>query len=197
VRDAAAGATRTRIIAAARALLNAPKGIVAFSLDAVARKARITRLTVYNQFGSRRALLEAVFDDIAERGGLHRIPEVMAQADSHDGLRQLIDIFCAFWSSDTAAMVRLHAATAGDSEFDASLHERNERRRGVLASLVRRMAKGRNLQPQALTELTDVLFALTSLQFFAQLMSGGRSAEAARVAIHDLCNDALRRGGLS
>jgi len=67
LRAAAAGITRKRIINAASALLGAPKGFEGFSLDAVARKARVTRLTVYNQFGSRRALLEEVFDDIAAR----------------------------------------------------------------------------------------------------------------------------------
>jgi len=38
----------------------------------------VTRLTVYNQFGSRRGLLEAVFDNIARQGGLHEIADAMA-----------------------------------------------------------------------------------------------------------------------
>src|SRR5262252_4623742 len=128
VREAAANATHARIIAAARMLLGAPKGITGFSLDAVARKARITRLTVYNQFGSRRALLEAVFDDMAAGGGLHRIQEAMEVADPHDALRRIVAIFCAFWSSNTVAMARLHAATASDPEFEESIRGRNERR---------------------------------------------------------------------
>src|SRR5215831_12357742 len=69
-RTVTAERTRARLLKAASAMLAAPDGI---SLDAVARRAGVTRLTVYNQFGSRRALLEAVFDDMAERGGLHRI----------------------------------------------------------------------------------------------------------------------------
>src|SRR5215831_5930300 len=110
VREAAANATHARIIAAARTLLGAPKGITGFSLDAVARKARITRLTVYNQFGSRRALLEAVFDDMAARGGLHRIPGAMASADAHAALRQIVAIFCDFWGGTPGALVRLQGA---------------------------------------------------------------------------------------
>jgi AcrR family transcriptional regulator len=196
VREAAANATHARIIAAARMLLGAPKGITGFSLDAVARKARITRLTVYNQFGSRRALLEAVFDDMAARGGLHRIQEAMAVTDPHEALRCIIAIFCAFWSSNTAAMARLHAATASDPEFEVSLRGRNERRRRILSDIVRRMAIGRAAQAASLRELTDILFALTSLAFFAQLMSGGHSAEAVCRAIQGLCDDAVRRAGL-
>src|SRR5262245_51487835 len=90
IREAAANATHARIIAAARAILGSPKGIAGFSLDAVARKARVTRLTVYNQFGSRRALLESVFDDMATAGGLHRIQEAMAATDPHDALLRIV-----------------------------------------------------------------------------------------------------------
>lgn len=196
VREAAANATRARIIAAARLLLGASKGITGFSLDAVARKARVTRLTVYNQFGSRRALLEAVFDDMAARGGLHRIQEAMAVADPHNALRRIIAIFCAFWGYNTAVMERLHAATASDPEFKGSIRGRNERRRRILSDIVRRMAIGRPAQAESLKELTDILFALTSLAFFAQLISGGHSAEAVCRAIQDLCDDAVRRAGL-
>src|SRR5215813_6538742 len=87
--------TRARIVKAAATML-AAKG--AMSLDAVARKARVTRLTVYNQFGSRRALLEAVFDDLAARGGLHRIPGAMSSDDPEAGLLKIISTFCDFWS---------------------------------------------------------------------------------------------------
>src|SRR5215831_3137370 len=193
VREAAANATHARIIAAARTLLGAPKGITGFSLDAVARKARITRLTVYNQFGSRRALLEAVFDDMAARGGLHRIPAVMASPDPQAGLLQVIAIFCDFWSFDPDALGPLHAAGAIDPEFGASVRERNERRRRLLSVLVRRMAKDRKLRPKALGDLIDVLFALTSFPFFSQLTAQGRSADAACSLIQGLATDAVRR----
>jgi AcrR family transcriptional regulator len=69
VREAAASETHARILAAASGLLGAPKGIGGFSLDAVANEARVTRVTVYKQFGSRGALLEEVLDDMAARGG--------------------------------------------------------------------------------------------------------------------------------
>src|SRR5262249_44498651 len=97
-RSHAAAKTRARIVSAAAAILGTAEGISGFSLQAVAKKAGVTRLTVYNQFGSRRALLEAVFDDMAVRGGLHRIPSIMAGADPQAGLLEVISIFCDFWS---------------------------------------------------------------------------------------------------
>jgi AcrR family transcriptional regulator len=102
-RIVAATKTRARIVAAAAAILGTAEGIRGFSLQAVAENADVTRLTVYNQFGSRKALLEAVFDDMAARGGLHRIPAVMASPDPQAGLLQVIAIFCDFWSFNPAA----------------------------------------------------------------------------------------------
>jgi AcrR family transcriptional regulator len=192
-RAAAATRTRARIVVAAAALLGSRKGIGGFSLEAVARKAKVTRLTVYNQFGSRRALLEAVFDERAVRGGLHRIAEAMAASDPHAGLLQVIAIFCDFWSFDPGALGRLHAAGASDPEFDASVRERNERRRRLLSVLVGRMAEGARLRPRARGDLVDVLFALTSFPFFSQLTAGGQTAAAACGLIQGLAADAVRR----
>jgi len=192
-RIVAATKTRQRIVAAAAAILGTAEGISGFSLQAVADKAGVTRLTVYNQFGSRRALLEGVFDDMAIRGGLHRIPGVMAGSGPQAGLRQVIAIFCDFWSFGCDALGPLHAAGASDPEFGASVRERNERRRRLLSVLVRRMAKDRKLRPKALGDLIDVLFALTSFPFFSQLTAQGRSAEAACSLIQGLATDAVWR----
>jgi AcrR family transcriptional regulator len=193
LRDAAASATRERIISAAAAILSAADGIRKFSLDAVAKKAGVTRLTVYNQFGSRRVLMEAVFDDRAARGGLFRIVEAMQDPDPQATLLRIIGIFCDFWNSDPGTMRLLHAAGASDPEFAASVHERNERRRKVLAAVVRRLAAGRALPPGTLGNLVDVLFALTSFAFFSQIRTGKRNAEAARRIIEAMAMDAVNR----
>jgi AcrR family transcriptional regulator len=192
-RAAEAKQTHERIIAAAGALLAAREGVAGFSLEAVAKTAGVTRLTVYNQFGSRRALLEAVFDERADSGGLHRIAEAMADPDPNAGLRRVISIFCDFWSSDIVGLSRLHAEGASDPEFEASLHERNERRRHLLSVLVGRMAGGRQQRSKSLVDVVDVLFALTSLTFFAQLTSSGRTTDAACRLINALSTDAVER----
>jgi AcrR family transcriptional regulator len=192
-RDAAASATRERIVAAAAAILGAADGIRKFSLDAVAKKAGVTRLTVYNQFGSRRALMEAVFDERAARGGLYRIVEAIQDPDPQAALRRIIGIFCDFWNSDPGTMRLLHAAGASDAEFAESVHERNERRRSVLSAVVRRLAEGRALPPKALGNLVDALFALTSFAFFWQLTAGKRTAEAACKMIEEMATDAVNR----
>src|SRR3981189_2758380 len=52
-----------------------------FSIDAVARRAGVARMTVYNQFASKAGLLEATFDHLAARGEFGRMPEVFQEKD--------------------------------------------------------------------------------------------------------------------
>lgn len=181
--------TRARLLKAASTMLGGRDSV---SLEAVAKKAGVTRLTVYNQFGSRRALLEAVFDDMAERGGLHHIRETMTNPDPHAALRQIVSIFCRFWSNQRSAAWRLHAAAATDPEFEESLHARNERRRHLLSVIVGRMNQIASRPIEAITEIVDVLFAVTSMAFFWELTSGGRSAESACRLIQALANDVVQ-----
>jgi AcrR family transcriptional regulator len=195
-RSAGATKTRERLVKAAAAILGSADGIGVFSLEAVARKAGVTRLTVYNHFGSRRALLEAVFDDRAMRGGLHRLKDVMADSDPQAGLLRVIEIFCEFWSFDAATLGLLHAAGASDPEFAASVHERNERRRHIMSVLIRRMTAGRRTKPREIDDLVDVLFALTSFHFFSQLTTGERTSEATCKLIQGLALDAVERAFL-
>src|SRR4030081_3921181 len=93
-RAAAAEETRARLVAAACTLLRGGKDSPPFSLDAVARQAGVTRLTVYNQFQSKRGLLEPVFDDLAQRGGLSELPQVFAEADPDKAIRRFVTVFC-------------------------------------------------------------------------------------------------------
>jgi AcrR family transcriptional regulator len=188
LRAVAAAEKRDRVIEAAARLLREDASIASFSLDAVAKAAGVTRLTVYHQFGSRRGLLEAVFDDIARQGGLAGIAEAMAMADPHAALDRLVEIFCAFWSSDPA-VGRLHEAMATDPEFAQALLERNERRRKTFNVLVRRAA-GKTASPRARQDAVDMLFALTSLAMFAML-SPDRTVDEICALLKSACRNAL------
>src|ERR1700738_3906423 len=167
VRTAAAAAKRDRVIEAAARSLREDASIAGFSLDAVAKAAGVTRLTVYHQFGSRRGLLEAVFDDIARQGGLTEIAHTMEMPDPRAALDRLVEIFCAFWNRDPA-VGRLHEAMATDPEFAQALLERNERRRQTFRVLVRRIAE-KTASPRARRDAVDMIFALTSFAMFAML----------------------------
>ena len=191
VRAAATEQTRRRIVTAASAVLRA-KGAAGFSLESVAKEAGVTRLTVYNQFGSRQALLEAIFDDRAATSGLQRLFEAMADSDPRAGLRRLVEIFCAFWSLDPGSLAGLHAAASGDALFEASLRARNERRRKAISVLVGRLAERGDVDPNAGLDLTDVAFVLTSFHSYAEI-AAGRTPDEACALIQQVVDDAVRR----
>jgi len=171
-----------------RRLLAGGQDAPTFSLEAVAREAGITRLTVYNQFESRRGLQEAVFDDIARRGGLFDIPSILANPDVMTALRRLVAVFCRFWASHDRAHAWLIAMAKLDQEIAASLKQRTERRRRVLATLVDRLPRVR--EP---ADLVDVLFTLTSFETFAALSVRQRSAAAVERLIWQLIDDSVTR----
>lgn len=189
-RESAAGQKRAHVLAVATKLLaEGTNGPV--SLEAVAKAAGVTRLTVYNQFGSRRALLETVFDERAREGGLGKIPDAMRMADPRAALGRLIEIFCEFWSSNPA-LGRLHAAAGSDSLFAQALAERNERRRTAIAVLVRRITRHKDVEKAAGRDLTDLLFALTSYAMHESLRAHGRDADAICTMVKTCCDSALK-----
>jgi AcrR family transcriptional regulator len=172
-RQAGAEARRVRTVQAAIEVLR-EKGAGGLSLEAVAKAAGVSRLTLYNQFGSRRGLLEAVFDDRARAGGLARLHEAIGAADPRQGLARLIEIFCGFWADSARSWRSLFGAAAGDEEFMQAILARNERRRGALAALVGKLG----LEGERARDVTDTLFALTSFAFYDLMQAGGRDERA-------------------
>jgi len=171
-RAEAADETRARILTAARRLLRGGGRLPAFSLEAVAKQAGVTRLTVYNQFESKLGLLEAVFDDMARESRLMQdMPAVFALPDPQAALRRFVSVMCRFWSCHRRALPRFDALTRLDDEVAATLKVRKERRRAVLARLVQRLPPVRDA-----AELVDLLYALTGFEMFDALSVHGRDA---------------------
>src|SRR5579864_289178 len=87
-RQAAADDTRARILEAARQLL-ANESETDLSMEAIARRANVSRLTIYYQFESRPGLLEALYDHLANRGNMRRMAEVFHEADPSIALEKI------------------------------------------------------------------------------------------------------------
>lgn len=189
-RLAAARQTRERIVAIAIDLLREAGSV---TLESVAKAAGVTRLTVYNQFGSRHALFEAVFELLAERGGLHRVAEAMAGTDAFAGITRLVGIFCDFWESDRQAFVGLHDMAAAVPDFAEILQLRHARRRRLFSVLVGRLVEQGEVVAGNAEDLVDQLFVFTSLPVFAQLTAGKRSGPAACGLLQAQVDDAVRR----
>jgi AcrR family transcriptional regulator len=171
--------TRGRIVAAAREQLASGRDYGDFTVDSVARKAGVARMTVYYQFGSKSGLLEAVCDDMALRGGMQHMRDPFVQADPREGLRVLIGVLAAFYAADRPLMRRLHGLAALDPELAQVIEARNQRRREALRVLLGRLreAEGRPAEASLQPEL-DLLHTLTSFETFDALAGSQRSPDA-------------------
>ena|SRR5579864_9033516 len=192
-RRAAADQTRRRILDASRKLL-LQEDLSEFTMEAVARKADVSRLTVYYQFESKAGLLEALYNYIARRGHIERLAEVFSKGvDPLETLREFIEVFAGFWASDRRVIRRLHGLGAIDSDIGSGLRQRNERRRKGLSVIVDRYCRTnllRNVAQRA--EVIDTLQMLTSFESFDELANAdGRSVEEVLEIIEKLALRAL------
>jgi AcrR family transcriptional regulator len=170
--------TRARIVTAAHGLLAAPTGLAAFTIDTVAAEAGVARMTIYNQFGSKMGLLEALFDHLAARGLLDRLRAAFVQPDPRAALTGLIAAFGGFWNSDRVVLRRIRALAVIDAEFAAAVMARDERRRAALRTILDRYAEEYGKPAAAACDqAVDILHTLTSFETFDQLAGATRSPE--------------------
>jgi AcrR family transcriptional regulator len=175
-RQLARDQNRSRILTAARDLLADESGPADFTVDAVARHAGVARMTVYYQFQSKRGLLEALFDDLANRGLMPHLRPVFHEPVPARALDGLIHAFAAFWNSDRIVLRRVRALAVLDAEVAGTLRARDELRRGHLRNIVG------NARPSAV----DVLHMLTSFETFDALLGSDRSVEEATRIVCEL-----------
>ncbi len=191
-RRATVDGTRQRTLTSARDLLLA-RNFSEFSMEAVARKAGVTRLTIYHQFKSKTGLLEELYNHIARRGNIGQLAEVFQK--DNDPLRTLHDfvrVFAEFWASDRDVIRRLHGLGAIDAEIGTSLQLRNERRRKGAQVVVERY--GRIILPfTPLAEpiAIDTLHMLTSFETYDALAVPDRKHAEVVEILQKMCDRAI------
>lgn len=176
-RQASRDETRQRILDAARELLSSERS-PDLSMEAIARRADLSRLTIYYQFTSRAGLLEALYDHLATRGHMQRMAEVFQQATLAKALARMIEIFVGFWSTDTAVLRRLRAMAALDAEIAEGIRARDNRRSHIAREVLNRFGANRRQPRNARDVVVEVLAMLTSFEAYDVLKHGGLSDKA-------------------
>jgi AcrR family transcriptional regulator len=152
-RQPSVDATGRSILVAAAELLRESGDL---SLTAVARKAGVARITVYDRFGSRAALLAALSP-----------PSTAATADARSGrdaLRRHFELTCRRWAADPALFRNLRA---GESTDEAR-------------HLAEWLAAEDALRPGcSIREAEDVIATLSSFPVFDRLHRDGRRSDSA------------------
>jgi AcrR family transcriptional regulator len=161
-------ATRRAVIAAARELL-ATVPWREFTLEAVATRAGVTRVTVYNQVRNKAGLLDAVLTELTSRAGMDQLLTDSRELARDEALAFVIGQTCRFWHGERAVLRPLFGLAAVDAGIAAHLAGREDRRREQF----RRLLPG-----QGDHELAAVL-AVTSFPAYDALGAVGDDPERA------------------
>lgn len=183
---------RRRIIQAAGELF-AEDGFHGVSLEEVARQAGVGRKTIYNQFGSKRDLLQAVVDDLGERGRVGEfMAEAFAEADAGAAIARVVEGCTALWEAEPVAGA-IAALAATDAEARQVLEPVYASRRDDLRRLAARAARSGALRPGwTAARVTDTWWLLTNPETYLVQRRAGCGAPQARRILLDLAHAILK-----
>ncbi len=176
---------RAAVLQAARAQLEA-KGYRQLTMGSLAAESGLTRQTVHNLFGTKTAVLEALFDVMALGGGMEKMREVMTQASAEAMLEGFVGVFCRFWASDRVLMRRIRGIGAIDPEFGAVIEARDKRRLQAAMRIVGKMGIRGDIEERA-----AALTALTSFEFFDALAENALDEKRAQTVVLELARKAV------
>ena len=164
---------RAAILRAARAQLE-DRGYRELTMASLAAAGGVSRQTIHNLFGTKAAVLEALFDVLALDGGMENMREVMSQPTAASMLERFVQIFCAFWAGNRVLFRRVHGIAAIDPVLGAVLESRNRRRLMAATRIAGLSGTRRNLDQTA-----AALAALTSFEFYDALLGDSVSQQDA------------------
>jgi AcrR family transcriptional regulator len=190
-RQEASGRTRELVLEAARTQLESG-GVHDLTMESLATASGVTRQTIHNLFGTKTAVLEALFDRIAMGAGMARMREVMTASNPERMLVAFVAIFTGFWAKDRLLLKRIHGIAAVDPEFGKAVAARNQRRQMAAARVVERLpglVPGNDEEERAAK--VAILVALTSFEFFDALVESSGSVESAAGSVYPIVKRAM------
>jgi AcrR family transcriptional regulator len=181
-------ATRARILDAVRALLR-EGGFHDASMEAIAARAGVTRVTLYRAFGSKHDLLEGLAWDSLAHARLDRVDAAHAQPDVRVAVRQVLRANCEMFADLAEAMPLALELARYDNDMraiiDATFHGRRHEAMDRLAGRVVR--EGAAASGWTKQRIADALLVLTSHEPFETLVDRrGRSVDHAADTLYRL-----------
>jgi AcrR family transcriptional regulator len=164
------------------------------TMDELAATAGVSRATVFNRFGSKLGVLQALFTRGMEGPEMRAIRDALEVEDPVAALEALIDAACAIWEAQGFIHEQLQAIVVLEPDASALVDQQREEQRADLQGLARRLARAGRLRP-GLSEAraAATLHVLTSLESFLQLRREyGLSLRQTRQTIAELARTLLR-----
>jgi AcrR family transcriptional regulator len=166
------------------------------TMEELAAAAGVSRATVFNRFGTKLGVLQALFARGMEGPEMEAIQKSLQIDDPVEALEAVIDAACAIWESQGFIHEHLEAIAVLEPDASALVDEQREQQRTEIHDLMRRLARAGRLRrgisdPRA----TATLHMLTSLESFLILRrEHGLSLRQTRDTIAELARSLLSPG---
>jgi len=187
-RPRGAHATRSRILDAATSLI-VENGYQSISLEDIAEKAGVSRRTIYDQFGSKRGVLEGIVNRMAEEGLPELLTAVSQSKDPVEALRKAVPLSVAFTDRNVKIVLVFYAQAINDPDFRSVWEYAQQNRWNNLRRIVEWLDReGRLAEGWTLDHATDWLHSLTSYQLHDELVvkRGWSHEEMANMLMRDI-----------
>jgi AcrR family transcriptional regulator len=164
------------------------------TMEELAVAAGVSRATVFNRFGSKLGVLQALFNRSMDGPEMQAITDAVALEDPVAALEAVIEAACAIWEAYGDVHLQLQAVGTLEPDANTLVDRQREQQRAEIEELVRRLAKAERLRPGlSQTRAAATLHMLTSLESFVWLRREyGLSLRQTRETITDLARTLLR-----
>jgi AcrR family transcriptional regulator len=182
-----------RVLEAAERLI-ADDAFHTATMDELAAAAGVSRATVFNRFGSKLGVLQALFTRAMEGPEMEAIRAGLETENPVESLDAVIEASCAIWESEGYIHEQLQAIVVLEPDASALIDEQREIQRAEIQGLVRRLAKAGALRPGlGEARAAAIIHMLTSLETFLWLRREyGLSLRQTRDTIAELAGTLLR-----
>jgi AcrR family transcriptional regulator len=188
-RTARSGATRERIVEAVRALL-AEGAFHESTVEAVADRAGVSRATLYQHFGSRIELVDAICETFDANPALLELRSTVGLADASAALAGTIETAMRFWSSEDPILRQLYGVAAIDPAAQALVDRQRDDRRAELERLAQTLERAGGPKQR---HAVPLLLVLTSYETYRELREAGLTDKQLTATLQQSARDLLLR----
>lgn len=140
------------------------------TMDDLAGAAGVSRATVFNRFGSKLGVLQALFTRAMESPEMEAIRAALELDDPVAALEAAIEGSCAIWESSAYIHEQLQAIVVLEPDASVLVDQQREEQRADLLALARRLSRAGQLRPGLSEARAAAAFhMLTSLESFLWL----------------------------